>query len=154
MSHVVNLGVATTFDEAFAKAAMLRNRKVTGPKAESATILENATGIVWEIETGLLTPISVTKESGAAGITFGVSEGKITVSIASAITPGTSLSAVAQAVQADGAGVVVPVTLTVNDNSQIEFIEANAGLIIVSAPNMALPFVTAVSAATVEVNNA
>lgn len=86
--------------------------KGAGAKAASASVLTGTTGIVATIPSGLKAPITVTRESGSAAITFAASGNRITAAIASALATGSSLSAIARAVQADGAGVLIPLTLT------------------------------------------
>lgn len=81
-------------------------------KARAVAVVEGSTGIVAALSTGLKAPLTVSRDSGSASITFAASGNRIAASIAAALAVGSSLSAIAKAVQADGAGVLVPVTLT------------------------------------------
>jgi predicted small secreted protein len=112
MGLVLNGGVPTTYDELYAINTTIKNQKTTGPKVESALVLEGVLGQILEIETGLTAPITVSKYSGAAGIVFGSNGTKITVSLPALLASGSSMTAVARAVETDGTGVLVPVTLT------------------------------------------
>lgn len=82
------------------------------PAARTAKVDTGKTGDVYSTDTGLKAPLTVTRDSGSTAITFAASGNKIIASIAAALVAGASVSAIAKAVQADGAGVLVPVTLT------------------------------------------
>lgn len=81
-------------------------------KARPSNVVNGTTGVVANVSTGLKAPLTVTRDSGSTAITFAASGNRITASIGSTLAVGASLSAVARVVQADGAGVLIPVTLT------------------------------------------
>lgn len=83
-----------------------------GASARSAKVTNGATGVVATISTGLKAPLTVARDSGSTSITFAASGNKLTAAIASALAVGSSLSAIARVTQSDGAGVLIPVTLT------------------------------------------
>ncbi|BEV00054.1 Ig domain-containing protein [Novosphingobium olei] len=81
------------------------------PTAKSAYLL-SGTGVVGAWATGLTPPLTVARDSGSTAITFGSSGSQLTASISTALAAGSSISAVARVTQADGVGVLIPVTLT------------------------------------------
>lgn len=83
-----------------------------GASARTAKVINGSTGVVARIPTGLKAPLTVARDSGSTSITFAASGNQLTASIASALAVGSSLSAIARVTQADGAGVLIPVTLT------------------------------------------
>lgn len=83
-----------------------------GASARSAKVTNGATGVVATISTGLKAPLTVARDSGSTSITFAASGNKLTAAIATALAVGSSLSAIARVTQVDGAGVLIPVTLT------------------------------------------
>jgi hypothetical protein len=111
MGLVVNKGVSTTYDEAYATTTMAKNRKITGPKPQETDVVESELGIVYEIETGLIEPITVVRDSGFSGIVFEPTGTKARVSLRTALVVGSSMTAIVRAEQADGVGVLIPVTL-------------------------------------------
>lgn len=87
-------------------------RKFASHKARSVNVITGTTGVVATLPTNLTPPLTVTRESGSTSITMGSSGGSLTASIASSLAIGSSLAAIARVVQGDGAGVIIPITLT------------------------------------------
>lgn len=109
------------------RAVSETNRKVVNTK----------TGVVATVASGLKAPITVTKDSGHANISFAASGSDILVSLSSALSSGVSITAIVKATQADGAYVGIPVTLegyevpvlqtlTLNNSNIVEGSSANA----------------------------
>ncbi|BEV02186.1 hypothetical protein [Novosphingobium olei] len=87
-------------------------RKFASHKARSAYAAAGATGVVAAWPTNLTPPLTVGRDSGSTAVTFAASGSQLTASIASALAAGASVAATARVTQADGAGVLIPVTLT------------------------------------------
>lgn len=87
-------------------------RKFASHKSRAVNVVNGVTGVVASLPTNLTPPLTVSRDSGSTGITFAISGGQLTVSIASALAIGSSLSAIAKVTESStGAFVGIPVTL-------------------------------------------
>lgn len=75
-------------------------------------VIGSQTGLIDDLPTELTPPLTVSRDSGSAKITFGTNGGKLTVSLSSTLSQGETATTVAQVLQANGIGRLIPVTLT------------------------------------------
>lgn len=95
------------------------SRENVAPSTYNVTISSAQTGEVLSIPTWLSSPLTVSRESGSNAINFTAQGNQIVASLASGLTAGTSASAIAKAVQANGAGVLIPVTINAEAGAHV-----------------------------------